>query len=66
MLEGGTYVRQGPDTNGVLRSRVFPGLWLDVAALLRGDLQALREVIARGCATDEHAEFAARLSPPRS
>ena len=61
VLEGGTYVPQTPDANGVLRSRMFPGLWLDVAALLRGDLRALREVVVRGCATDEHTAFAARM-----
>ncbi|MCA8963495.1 MAG: Uma2 family endonuclease [Planctomycetes bacterium] len=60
-LDGGTYVPQVPDAAGVLRSRVFPGLWLDVVALLRGDLQTLRDVVARGCATDEHAAFVGRL-----
>ncbi len=66
VLDGGAYVRQEPDAHGVLRSRVFPGLWLDVAALLRGDLQALRAVVAQGCTIDEHGAFTARLIPPRS
>ena len=29
-LEGGTYVRQEPDAEGMLASKVFPGLRLDV------------------------------------
>ena len=27
-----------PEADGTLRSTVFPGLWLDPSALLRGDL----------------------------
>src|SRR5688572_12204323 len=36
VLERGAYVRQQAD-GGILRSRAFPGLWLDVPALLRAD-----------------------------
>jgi Uma2 family endonuclease len=49
----------GPD--GVLRSEVFPGLWLDAAALLRGDLPKVHEVVHKGLASPEHAKFVARL-----
>jgi Uma2 family endonuclease len=52
----------GPD--GVLRSEVFPGLWLDPAALLRLDKQRLSEVLHQGLATPEHAAFVARLAAP--
>jgi hypothetical protein len=44
-----------------LRSTVFPGLWLDTAALLRGDLSTVLAVVQRGLSSSEHAEFAARL-----
>ena len=40
---------------------LFPGLWLDKAAMLRGDLGIL-DVIQRGAATPEHAAFIKRLS----
>jgi Uma2 family endonuclease len=61
VLEGGAYVRLQPDTHGLLHSRVFPGLALDVAALLRDDLRALRTTIERAIATPEHAAFVQRL-----
>jgi Uma2 family endonuclease len=62
VLERGAYVRQEPDRDGIVRSRVFPGLWLDVAALLRGDLPALRAAVERGCAEAAHAAFLQRLA----
>lgn len=62
LLERGTYRRQEMGADGTLRSRLFPGLWLDVAALLRQDESALHATVRRGCATAEHAAFAARLA----
>jgi Uma2 family endonuclease len=62
VLERGEYVRQRPDAAGVLKSRVFPGLWLDVPALLRGDLRALRTAVERGTKDPAHAAFVARLT----
>jgi len=61
VLERGTYARMQADRDGLLKSRVFPGLWLDVQALLAADLPALRAAIDRGVACAEHADFAARL-----
>lgn len=61
-LERGNYVRQAPDGNGVLKSRTFAGLWLDVRALLQDDARALKATVEHGCATAEHAAFAARLA----
>jgi Uma2 family endonuclease len=60
VLEGGHYARQGAAADGLLHSRVFPGLWLDVAALLRGDLRALRAAVERGVGSAEHRAFVAR------
>src|SRR5207249_7770324 len=37
VLRGSQYDRLPLDAAGVCRSEVFPGLWLDVAALLAGD-----------------------------
>jgi Uma2 family endonuclease len=53
----------GPD--GVFRSEVFPGLWLDPGALLNGDMGRLVATLDQGLATPEHAEFVARLAAPR-
>ena len=51
--------------DGLYRSIVFPGLWLDPIALLRNDTRRLRAVADVGCATPEHAAFVARLAGPR-
>jgi hypothetical protein len=55
-------VRVTPDPDGIYRSAVFPGLWLDPAALLRKDLAGVLAVLERGLATPEHADFVARLA----
>jgi hypothetical protein len=55
-------VRINPDPDGIYRSEVFPGLWLDPAALLRKDLAGVIAVLERGLATPEHADFVARLA----
>ncbi len=54
-----------PDADGLYRSRVFPGLWLDPAALLVRDTRRLRAVLDQGLATPEHAEFVAKLAAVR-
>jgi Uma2 family endonuclease len=61
----GQYERREPDERGILRSEVFPGLWLDVPALLRDDGQALLRTLEEGLATTEHADFLARLERTR-
>jgi Uma2 family endonuclease len=61
VLEGGEYGRLEPDASGVHRSRTFPGLWLDSAALLRGDLARVLAVLDEGIRTPEHAAFVDRL-----
>jgi Uma2 family endonuclease len=54
-----------PDKQGIGRSRVFPGLWVDVPALLAGNGARLVEVVQQGLASPEHAAFAARLEKAR-
>lgn len=50
-----------PNRQGISRSRVFPGLWLEVAALLRLDSARLMEVLQQGLASRSHAVFVKRL-----
>jgi hypothetical protein len=40
---------------------VLPGLWLDPAALIRGDLQTVFQVVQQGIASPEYAAFVAKL-----
>lgn len=50
-----------PNRRGISHSRVFPGLWIDVPALLEHDIQRLSAAITRGLASREHAAFVRRL-----
>jgi len=63
LLEEGEYVRLAPDAAGLLRSRVFPGLWLAVQALLTGDQQAVLATVQEGLASPEHAAFVQQQHP---
>lgn len=47
--------------NGVYRSRIFPGLWLDVDAMIAGEMGRVLEVLQQGLATPEHAVFCEQL-----
>ncbi len=53
-----------PDELGILRSEVFPGLWLEAAALIRGDLAAVVAVLQQGIASPEHAAFLQKHAKP--
>jgi hypothetical protein len=63
--ERGELVQRPIGDDGLYRSIVFPGLWLDPVALLKGDRRRLRAVVDLGCATPEHAAFAAKLAGAR-
>ncbi len=60
-LEATTFVRREPDADGVIKSAVFPGLWLNVEALLADDGHALRASLDAGVASAEHRAFVERL-----
>jgi Uma2 family endonuclease len=62
VLREGEYVPLTPDEAGVVRSHVFPGLWLAVPTLLAGDLAEVLAVLQQGLATEEHAAFVERLA----
>jgi Uma2 family endonuclease len=61
VLREGVYESLLPDDNGVLRSEVFPGLWLPVDALWAGDLALMLAVLQQGLASPEHAAYLASL-----
>jgi Uma2 family endonuclease len=60
-LRGEVFVELEASPDGIFRSEVFPGLWLDPAALLGLDSHRLLEVLRQGTATPEHAAFVRRL-----
>jgi Uma2 family endonuclease len=56
-LEDDEYRPFAAAADGTLRSRVFPGLWLDLQALLTGDGAKLMEKLQDGLQSAEHATF---------
>jgi Uma2 family endonuclease len=58
----GRFEEPPPGPDGILRSEVFPGLWLDPTALLNLDGRRLRQVLQRGLKTKEHAARVAELA----
>jgi len=61
ILRQSQYDRLRPGSDGIYRSEVFPGLWLDPAALTAFDLARTEDVVRLGIASPEHAAFLARL-----
>jgi hypothetical protein len=61
VLRDGRYDGLSPDAAGIYRSEVFPGLWLDAAALTKFDLATALKVLQQGLESAEHAAFVARL-----
>src|SRR5262245_58051735 len=64
VLRQGRYERLARGPGGVLRSEVFPGLWVDATALVGGNLAGVLAVVQQGAASPEHAAFVAQLNPP--
>ena len=60
-LAGGEIAPIEPDADGMLRSRVFPGLHLQPTRFWAGDLAGVLDVLRSGLATPEHAAFVERL-----
>lgn len=65
VLRNGVYEPITPGPDGILRSEVFPGLWLDAAALVSGDVNALLKAARDGLASPDHAAFVAHLQKVR-
>ncbi len=59
---GTRFVQMRPGPDGIYRSSVFPGLWLDPKALYSQDLDRLIAVLEQGLATPDHAAFVAKLA----
>lgn len=64
-LREGVYELLESDENGLLRSEIFPGLWLQPAALWASDLATLLATLQDGLASPEHAAFVTQLETQR-
>lgn len=60
-LQNGKYVDLLADDDGITRSGVFPGLWLDRSALIQGDMKQVLAILQTGIASQAHDEFVTRL-----
>lgn len=61
-LQEEEYISLVPDAAGIIRSRVFPGLWLAVSALLEGDMSSAIATLQAGLNSDAHQEFIQQLA----
>ena len=60
-LDKGEYAEPKPQPDGTVRSRVFPGLWLNLRALVSGDDRQVSRSLEKGLKNAEHAAFVKRL-----
>ena len=60
-LRDGKYLKLQPDLKNLVKSEVFPGLWLDIDSLLKGNLAQVLQIVQTGSLSTEHQDFVARL-----
>ncbi len=65
VLRGRSFDPVAADADGVVRSVLFPGLWIDTAALAAQSLAGTLAALRRGLASPEHAAFVADLARRR-
>lgn len=61
VLRQDRYQEIAVDADGLMRSEVFPGLWLEPQKLLREDGAGVLAALQQGLASEQHAELVARL-----
>jgi Uma2 family endonuclease len=64
-LENEEYVEVKPDAKGILRSQIFPGLFLDVKAMLKGDVAKALKTLQSGLASPAQKTFVRKLAKAR-
>ena len=52
ILENGAYTNLEPDAAGIIRSREFAGLWLNVNAILSSDMSTVLKTLQTGLASE--------------
>jgi hypothetical protein len=66
ILVDGEYQLLKPGKDGVWRSRIFPGLWLDGKALLTRNMQQVLARLQQGLDSPEHRQFVTELEKRRA
>ena len=62
----GKFKELSASPDGIFRSEVFPGLWLDRDAFLKRNSKRLLAVLGQGLASPEHATFVAKLATKKA
>ncbi|WP_254507573.1 Uma2 family endonuclease [Anatilimnocola floriformis] len=62
ILENNQFVPLKTDAQGIYKSHVFPGLWLDAAALVAGSLKKVTQALKNGIDSHEHTAFVKKLN----
>jgi len=57
----GRFDRVEPGARGIIKSNIFPGLWLDPAAMIAGTPNKIQSVLTAGLASATHRAFVAKL-----
>ena len=65
VLVRGRYKLLDAGADGIRRSRIFPGLWLDGKALLASDMIAVLATLQQGLDSREHKDFVKELARRR-
>jgi Uma2 family endonuclease len=65
VLHAGAYREATVEPGNIFTSTVFPGLWLDTAALFLNNGSLVMETLHRGLATPEHTAFVQQLQRQR-
>lgn len=61
-MQEGEYVSLEVDADGIIKSQVFPGLWLSMSDLLAGNMQQVLAMLQLGLNSPEHQIFVQQLS----
>jgi len=61
-LQSGQYVPIPVGEENIVKSEIFPGLWLDRTAILNGDYMKVLSVLQQGMATPECRAFVEKLA----
>lgn len=61
VLREGVYEAMAPDEAGIQRSEIFPGLWLECASLVEGDLARVLAILQQGLESSEYEDYLARI-----
>ncbi|MEM9154041.1 MAG: Uma2 family endonuclease [Cyanobacteria bacterium P01_F01_bin.33] len=61
-LNEGDYTPLATDSNDVVKSLIFPGLWLDRQAAIVGNMPQVMAVLQDGLKNVEHEKFVAKLT----